>query len=103
MQSIQFGPLHKAESEGGDYKNGQKSFRCVYVYQEVESISSPLESHFGHVTQILANGALANMTQAEVCKVLGHWRTVLSQFLRPLPPTLCERSLVSLLADETVG
>lgn len=66
MQSIQFSPLgHKAESEGGDYKNSHKFFQCLHVSQEVESISSPLESHFGHVTQTLANGAVANMTQAE--------------------------------------
>lgn len=67
MQSIQVSPLgHKAESEGGDYKNGHKFFQYLHVSQEVESISSPLKSHFGHVTQTLANGALANMTQAEV-------------------------------------
>lgn len=50
MKSLQFSPLgHKAESEDGDYKNGHKFFQCLYVYQEVESIFSSLESH-GRVT-----------------------------------------------------
>lgn len=51
MKSLQFSSLgHKAESENGDYKNGHKFFQCLYVYQEVESISSSLKSHVGHVT-----------------------------------------------------
>ena len=51
MQPMQFSPLgHKAESKGRDYTNGYKNFTFLYMPQEVETISPPLESQLGHVT-----------------------------------------------------
>lgn len=43
---------HKLESEGGDYKNGYKNFVFLYMPQDLESISLPLESQLGYVTDL---------------------------------------------------